>query len=191
VANRKLNSDKAFEAYLVYQIRIREYIQMFQILRDIQEGRYCPESSGPESPATTVLTYVTGIFASLMDKTEDALNIFDVWEALYPSDLQGEIVDVRNAIEPTLKTIRNYRNKVAFHANRNLKEYVEAMKDFRKQRSDVVLVIQRFLELAEKLVKDQGRIPDYESRLDHALKNVCPNASEQKLQRLKAYFIHS
>jgi hypothetical protein len=191
VANRKLNSDEAFEAYLVYQLRIREYFQMFQILRDIQEGRYCPESSGPESPAITVLTYVTGIFASLMDTSKKSLNVFDVWEGLYPKDFQAEIVGVRKAIEPALKIIRNYRNNVAFHANRKLKEYVEAMKDFRKQRSDVVPVIQRFLELAGKLVKEQGRIPDYESRLDHALKNICPDASEQKLKRLKEYFIHS
>ena len=83
---------------------------MFQILRDIQEGRYCPESSGPESPAITVLTYVTGIFASLMDTSKKSLNVFDVWEGLYPKDFQAEIVGVRKAIEPALKIIRNYRN---------------------------------------------------------------------------------
>jgi hypothetical protein len=191
VAKGKLNPDGAFEAYLVYQLRIREYIQMFQILRDIQEGRYCPESSGPESPAITVRTYVTGIFASLMDKTNDALCIFDVWEALYPSDLQAEIVRVQKAIEPALKIIRNYRNNVAFHASMNLKKYIQAMRAFRDPRSNVVPAMQKFLDLAITLFKEQGRIPDYESRLDHALKSICPDASEQKLQRLKAYFIHS
>lgn len=191
MANRKLNSDEAFEAYLVYYLRVREYLQMFQILLDIQEHRYCPVSSGPESPATTVLTYVTGIFASLMDKARKALNVFDVWEALYPSDLQAEIVDVRKAIEPAVRIIKNYRDNVAFHANMNLKQYIQAMRDFRDQRINVVPAMQKFLDLAIKLFTEQGRIPDYGSRLERVLKNISPDAGPEKIQRLKEYFIHT
>jgi hypothetical protein len=191
VANRKLSSGEAFEAYLVYQFRIREYIQMFQILRDIQEGRYCPEGTGPECPATTVLTYVTGIFASLMDTAKKSLNVFDVWEALYPQDFQAEIIGVRKAIEPSLIIIRSYRNNVAFHANVKLKEYVKAMQDFRNQRTKVVAAIEEFLALAEKLFRDQGRIPDCETRLDRALKKNFPRATPEALQRLREYFTFS
>jgi hypothetical protein len=191
VAVRKLKSDEAFEAYLVYQFRVREFLQIFQILRDIQEGRYLPERSGPESPATTVLTYVTGIFASLVDTQRQALNVFEVWQALYPADMQVEIIEARKAIEPNLKIIRNYRNNVAFHANVKLGGYVMAMNDFRERRGDVAPAIQRFLELAEKLMKEQGRIPDFENRLDCALKSISPNASTEKLHTLKEYFNHS
>jgi hypothetical protein len=191
VSNRKLKSDEAFEAYLVYQVRVMEFFQIFQILLDIQNGTYCPERQGPEPPATTVLTYVTGIFVSLVDTQKQALNVFDVWQALYPPHLQAEIIGVRKAIDPTLNIIRDYRNNVAFHANMKLKEYVKAMQDFRNHRGNVVAAIQEFLSLAEKLMKEQGRIPDYESRLDSALRSISPNASPEKLQTLKEYFIHS
>ena len=96
---------------------------------------------------------------------------------------------MRKAIEPNLEIIRNYRNNVAFHANMKLREYVLAIKDFRERRSDVVPAIQRFLELAEKLMKEQGRIPDCESRLDRTLKKKFPEKSPEELQRLKEYFI--
>ena len=190
MANRKLKSDEAFEAYLVYQFRVREFLQMYQILRDIQERKYSPERSGPECPATTVLTYVTGIFVSLVDTQKQALNVFEVWEALYPPDMQDEIIGVRKAIEPNLGIIRRYRNNVAFHANMSLKKYVKAMQDFRNHRGNVVAAIQQFLGLAEKLMNERGKIPDYESRLDSALKSISPNASPEKLQTLKEYFVH-
>lgn len=189
MANRKLKTDEAFEAYLVYQLRVREFFQMFHILLDIQNGTYCPESQGPEPPATIVRTYVTGIIASLVETQTRALNVFDVWEALYPPDVQAEIIRVRNAIEPALNVIRHYRNNVAFHANMKLKEYVKAMQDFHNQLGNVVAAIQEFLGLAEKLIREQGRIPDYESRLDRALRGVSPHASPEKLQKLKEYFI--
>lgn len=104
--NRRLSQDEAYEEYLVYQIRLFEYSEMFQIELDICEGRYEPTilGHGRAEFATTVRNYLTGIFASLMDRQGGALNVFAVWVELYPEDQKAEIVRVWKAIEPNVRT---------------------------------------------------------------------------------------
>jgi hypothetical protein len=194
VRNRKLDPDQAFEEYLVYQLRLFEYLQMFQIGLDIIEGRYKPESAlghGPDDFGTTVRGCVAGLFASLMDKQGDALNVFDVWAELYPEDCRAEILGVWKAIKSTVKIIRAYRNNVAFHANKKLKEYLKGRGGFYERRGEVVEAMQQFWGLAAKLIKEQRRIPDFERRLDGTLKKNLPDASPEKLRKLKDYFIRS
>jgi hypothetical protein len=191
VRNRNLTQDEAFEEYLVYQIRLFEYMQMFQIELDIVEGRYQPSVLGHARAefATTVRNYLTGIFASLMDKQGEALNVFDVWAELYPEDRKAEIVRVWKAIEPNVKTIMEFRNNVSFHINKSLAEYLKVRGDFYEKRREVVKAMQEFLSLAATLMKAQSTIPDFEARLDRTLKKKLPDESPEKLQRLKEYFI--
>lgn len=189
--NRKLTQDEAFEEYLVYQIRLFEYIEMFQIELDICEGRYKPTilGHGRAEFATTVRNCLTGMFASLMDKQGDAIDVFDVWAELYPEDRKAEIVRVWKAIEPNVKTIREFRNNVAFHTNKSLAEYLRVRGNFNDQRAEVVKAMQEFFGLAATLMKAQRTIPNFEERLDFTLKKKFPEVGAGKLQRLKEYFI--
>lgn len=189
--NRNLTQDEAFEEYLVYQIRLFEYMQMFQIELDILEERYQPKvlGHGRAEFATTVRNYLTGIFASLMDKQGKALNVFDVWVQLYPDGRKAEIVRVWKAIEPTVTTITEFRNNVAFHTNKSLVEYLKIRGDFYEKRGEVVKAMQEFWGLAATLMKAQRTIQDFETRLDRTLKRSFPNESPEKLKCLKEYFV--
>jgi hypothetical protein len=191
VRNRTLTQDEAFEEYLVYQIRFFEYMEMFQIELDICEGRYAPKvlGHGKAEFATTVRTYLTGIFASMMDVPKGSLNVFNVWLALYPADRKNEIVKVWNSIGSIMGTIREYRNKVSFHATKSLKEYLNVRGAFFANRSEVIKAIQEFWNLAERLMRTQGTIPDFEARLDRTLRKSFPRENPEKLQQLKDYFI--
>jgi len=191
VRDRNLSQDQAFEEYLVYQIRLFEYFQLFQIELDIIEGRYQPRvlAHDPVEIATTVRIFLTGIFASMMDKPRKALNIFDVWVALYPEEWKPEILRVWRAIQPAVEMIMEYRNEVAFHANKSLGEYLRARGNFHENRGQVIQAMQEFLDLAARLMKAQGAIPDFEARLDRTLTKNFPDQSPEKLQRLKEYFV--
>ncbi|MGO9273384.1 MAG: hypothetical protein ACLQOO_24625 [Terriglobia bacterium] len=188
---RKLTPDEAFEEYLVYQIRLFEYMEMFQVELDICEGSYKPKvlGHGQAEFSTTVRTYLTGIFASMVDVPKGSLNVFDVWLALYPEDRKDEILRVWKAIESTVDAIREYRNKVAFHASKSLKEYLKVRGSFFANRKDVIKAMQEFLRLAETLMRAQGTILGFETRLDRALKTNFPDENAEKLQQLKQYFI--
>ncbi len=191
--NRKLTQDEAFEEYLVYQIRIFEYMEMFQIELDICEGKYEPKvlGHGRAEFASTVRIYLTGIFASMVDVPKESLNVFDVWLALYPEDRKAEIVKVWKDIESTMDAIREYRNKVAFHATKSLKEYLTVRGGFSANRGEVIKAMQQFFDLAATLIRAQGTMPDFETRLDRVLKKSFPGQSPEKLQQLRQYFIVS
>src|SRR5690349_3164436 len=85
--DRKLSRAEAMEEYLIYQIRLYEYLHMFQIALDIKDGKYNPENPmghKNEDFVGTVRNACYGLFASLMDQDNHALDVFDVWRALFP-----------------------------------------------------------------------------------------------------------
>jgi hypothetical protein len=87
--DRKLTRVEALEEYLVYQIRLIEALQCIQMVSDIGTGKYKPEpenpwGSGPDEFRSTLFNLTIGLYASLMDKQDMAVNVFDVWVVLYP-----------------------------------------------------------------------------------------------------------
>lgn len=188
--NRKLGQEEAFEEYLVYQIRVLELLEIFQIEIDIIEGRYEPRmlGHGRDEFMTTIRTYWTGLFASLIDKNKDSLNVFDVWKELYP-DRTEEIEAVWEKLKGVVEAIRAFRNNVAFHVNSSLKAYMRVRGDFYDNRKEVVAAVQEFLGLATLLMREQREIPDFEARVDRTLNACFPGENPEKIRRLKEYLI--
>jgi hypothetical protein len=58
-----------------------------------------------------------------------AVNVLDVGVVLYPEKEQ-RIVEVWKKVEPHIDLIRRFRNDVAFHANKNLRRYLETRGSF-------------------------------------------------------------
>jgi hypothetical protein len=194
VRERKLTREEAIEEYLVYHIRTYEFLQIFQMAVEIMEGRYKPENSlGHSSPEFlgSLRSQCIGLFASLMDPQAHALNIFDVWVVLYP-EKQQQIVDTWEKIEPHIQLIRDYRNDVAFHANKDLCRYFDTRSRFRGKKKGVIAAMQDFWGLAAELIKLQPTaLREFRQEIEPALKKALPHLNESRLEKLKDYFIQN
>jgi hypothetical protein len=187
-----LTRDQALEEYLVYQIGLFEYLQLFQIASEIVDGKYQPENTlghGPEQFVRTLFNLSIGLFASLMDKDNRAINVFDVWVVLYPEKKQ-RIVEVWKKIEPHMYLIRRFRNDVAFHATKDLVRYLETRELFQAKKAEVLPAMQEFFDLAAELMKEQQKaLPKFPDEIDPILKKARPSASLKEIAGLKSFFI--
>jgi hypothetical protein len=192
--DRKLTRAEAVEEYLVYQIRLFDYLHCFQAALDIKDGKYKPESvlgHGPVEFASTFCNLSLGLFASLMDPQNMALDVFDVWVVLYP-EKEAKIIEVWKEIEPHIQLVRDFRNDVAFHANKNLRRYLETRGSFFDKRAKVMVAMQVFWGLAAELIKDQHKaLPDFDNEIDPILKKAVPGASREQIDNLKSVFIQN
>lgn len=192
--DRKLTRDEALEEYLVYQIRLYEYVHTFKIVLDINDEKYKPElllGHGPSEFMQTLRNLSYGLFASLMDAQNMALDIFDVWVVLYP-DKEAQIVETWKKIEPHIQLIRDFRNDVAFHANKNLRRYFETRRLFNDKRKEIVSAMQEFWGLAAELIKEQEKaLPNFRKEIEPYLKKAVPGVEAEGLEKLKDYFIQN
>ena len=192
--NRKLTHAEAVEEYLVYQIRLFDYLHCFQAALDIKDGKYRPElvlGHDVTDYASTFRNLSFGLFASLMDSQNVALDVFDVWVVLFP-EKEARIVEAWKTIEPYIPLIRDFRNDVVFHANKNLRRYLETRGSFYEKRMEIMGAMQEFWGLAAELIKDQSKVlPDFGTEIDPILKKAVPNATQEEIARLKALFIQN
>lgn len=190
--DRKLTRDEALEEYLIYLIRLYEYLRTFKIVLDIQDGKYKPEvllGHSPDEFQGTLRSLSYGLFASLMDAQKMALDVFDVWVVLYPKD-EERIVATWKKIEPYNQLIRDFRNDVAFHANKNLRRYFETRRLFREKREEVIAAMREFWSLAAELIQKQDQaLPNFRDQIGPVLKRAFPGANDTDIETLKDYFI--
>lgn len=190
--DRKLTRSEALEEYLIYLLRLHEYLRTFKIVLDIQDGKYKPEAllgHGPDEFLGTLRSLSYGLFASLMDPQNMALDVFDVWVVLYPGE-EAKIIDTWKKIEPHIQLIRDFRNDVAFHANKNLRRYFETRRWFKEKRQEVIAAMQQFWSLAAELIQKQDQaLPKFRDEIGPVLKKAFPGANDEEIEQLKDYFI--
>jgi len=184
---RKLSGKEALAEYLVYRSRTCEYLQMFQILLDLKEKKYAPENQFSRTPAATVQNMLVGIFASLMDTNKQALNVFDLWVALYPNE-KIRIEETWKKIEPYTGLVRDFRNNVSFHASKNLSGYVKSLRAYEGNEKAIAFAMKEFGQLARDLFrKEHEALPNLREDAGPILKEA--GLSESEIERLKDYFL--
>jgi len=186
---RKLTRDEALGEYLVYQIKLYEFLHMFQINLDLMKHKYAPENSlghKTEDFFATTRVALYGLFASLMDPQPHALNVFDVWVALYPEE-EARIRETWRAIEPHVQLMRDYRNDISFHANKDLRRYFRTRSAFQGNADVLVPAMQQFWDLAAYLIRNQSKaLPDFAREIEPILRKVI---AEEDIEQAKGYFI--
>lgn len=161
---------------------MRGLLDMAQISRDIRDRKYEPRDflgRGPERFSRTVGNAIMGLFASLLDPQNHALNVFDVWLVLFPAK-EDKIKQTWEAVRPHVQLIRNYRNDIACHANKSLRRYAETLLNYHKHLDEIVGAIQRVSILAAELMRDEATaLPNLRAELEPILdRAVAPLASE-------------
>ena len=191
--NRKLTREQALEEYLVYRKRMREFLDMAQITKDIKDGRYRPRDlmgRGPERFALTAGNALMGLFASLMDSHQLALNVFDVWLVLFPQR-KDQITETWNKVKTHVQLIRDYRNDVVAHANKNLQRYVKTQQRYGHQQQEIGKAMQRVLALAADLLEDEATaLSNLRAEVDPVLRRSFPEIGGEELEQLKDYFLN-
>jgi hypothetical protein len=88
--------------------------------------------------------------------------------------------------------VRDYRNDVAFHANKDLCRYFDTRSRFRGKKKEVIAAMQDFWGLAAELMKLQPTaLPEFRQEIEPALKKALPHLDESELEKLKDYFIQN
>jgi hypothetical protein len=130
---------------------------------------------------------VLGIFASLIDKQTDSLNIFDVWATLFPNE-KPRIDETWARIEPHISLIRDYRNKVSFHATKDLGDYIKAHETYARNEQEIGTAMEEFGKLALDLIRDEQKaLPKLRDEIGPVLRNA--GVPDEDLEKAKDYFI--
>jgi len=189
---RNLSRSEALEEYLVYRRRLRELLDIVQIARDIKKRKYKPRDflgRGPKRFSETVGDVIIGLFASLMDPQNHALNVFDVWHILFP-ERKDKITQTWRRVKPHVQLVRRYRNDVVCHANKNVHRYIETRLRFNESLAEIHDAMQAVIGLAAELRRDEPAVlPNFREEVDPILRNMFPGLRDEQIEGLKVYFL--
>ena len=197
--HRNLSRDEALEEYLIYRKRVRELLDMTQISRDIRGGKYEPRDflgRGPARFSHAVGSAIMGLFASLLDPQKAALNVFDVWLALFP-ERKDKINHTWELVKPHIQLIRNYRNDIACHANKSIRRQAATYLNHHKYLGEVVKAMRNVSQLAADLMRDEATaLPNLRAEIEPIMnralaplvRNLGPSQQPEVLEALKTYF---
>ena len=188
MSGKALSREQAIEQYALYKFRLYDYLRTFQVLIVIKDGRYVPKDEmghGKEYYISTLRDSLTGLLVSMFDKDRRALNVFDVWEKLFP-EKTDQIDLVRRQIGEVEQVLRDYRNKVSFHVEADIREYLRTRGEFQERSKEIVAAMQAFGDLAkETLLAESTTLSEYRAELDTILRKEFPNAG--KIEELLDY----
>ncbi len=189
---RNLSRPEALEEYLVYRRRLRELLDIVQIARDIKTRKYKPRDflgRGPKRFSDTVADAIIGLFASLMDPQDHALNVFDVWLFLFP-ERRDRITNTWRRVKPHVQLVRRYRNDVVCHANKNVHRYIETRLRLNENLAQIHDAMQAVIGLAAELRRDEPVVlPNLREEVDPILGRMFPELGKEQITGLKDYFL--
>ncbi len=186
---RTLTRDKAIEQYLIFRLKFEEWMLLSNLLDAVNQGRI--EDPGYVlHPAveleSTLFEIVVVWFATMVDRSNGSLNVFDIWRVLFPGE--AEVAEVENALAPHLNVIRDLRNKAIFHAEGNAAEYFKALITFSERKDKLADPLDRFAKLAKKLADSEDiAIPDLSEKrkkLRESLYRELPVEYSDSIDRL-------
>jgi hypothetical protein len=99
---------------------------------------------------------------------------------------------VWDAIEPNIQLIRDYRNDVAFHVNKDLRRYFETRRRFQERLEEIIGAMRAFWDLSAELVRQQEvALPDFRNEIDPLLKKALPELTPEQIEAIKDFFIQN
>jgi len=188
MTGKAISREQAIEQYALYKFRLYDYLRTFQVLIDIMDGCYVPKDEmghGKEYYISTLKDSLTGLLVSMFDKDRRALNVFDVWAKLFP-EKSIRIESVWKQIEQVEQILRDYRNKVSFHIEADLEQYLKTRGEFQTRKGEILVAMQAFNDLAkEVLLAEPTTLSEYRAELGTILRKEFPNAG--KIEELLDY----
>jgi len=127
----------------------------------LNRERFVPEnvmSHDGRDFSHSVRTAAVSWFSTIVDQSQDGLNVFDLWRQLFPKH-RAEIDRVWDEIQPHWKAVKQFRDRCGFHAD-TPKRYFLAKQGIRPP--EIARAIQKFLDLATFFLKrEDEELPDF------------------------------
>lgn len=160
--------------YVVYRMKSLELIHFYLLFGDLNEGGHFPPNDlGHDGRmfAGSVRTVIISWLATIVDQTRGGMNVFDLWRRLFPK-YKEEIERTWTQLEPQLELIKNFRDRVGFHADTPLKVFA-ARDKIRGKNPDLEAAVLGFMNLQILMFKHEDEeLPDFVSAAEDLLLDV-------------------
>ena len=180
----------ALRRYIVFRIKAMEFLDLNAVRHGLIRGaiNYADQMRPPKFIAQSLRTMVLSYFALFVDK--NGMNVIELWKELFPKH-KAKIEEVWIRIEPTWKTIREFRDRAGFHADKPVK-FFRARSKIPTQWREIETALREFINLFKFFLslESKGELPDLELELDSLLDELAA-AQQAKYQReqFKAYLM--
>jgi hypothetical protein len=160
--------------YVIYRMKSMELLHFYLLLFDLNDSGHCPENIlGHDGRmfASSMRTVAISWLATFVDQSRDGMNVFDLWRRLFPKHKE-EIDRVWLQLEPQLEIIKNFRDRVGFHADTPLR-YFAARDKIRGDNPDLQAAMDSFMRLEIALYNyEDEELPDFVSVAEELLLDV-------------------
>jgi hypothetical protein len=178
--------------YLVYRMKVIEFFDLSAMRQGLTSDQFrvpTPVGRTNQNFVEALRTVQLSWFAIFIDKSKDGMDVIPLWKTLFPQ-LNDDIDKAWTKMEPAWNTIRNFRDKAGFHADKPL-QFFRARKQVMAEHKMVTAALMEFENIQRKILHSEGAtLPDLEDALD-ALLDELEEGEEAKYNRseLKRYLI--
>lgn len=161
--NRKLSREDALEQLIICRQRLAEALHLFTLWDDLRKKIITPSLNAIETREDYLETLRTAYLcwlASLFDKTRQAINIFDVWIALFPAE-QAEVTRIWQENKAAFELLRDFRNNTGFHGNITLGEHLRTRKQVLGSKP-IEKAAHDFFGLTTRMLRIEHASPDFQ-----------------------------
>jgi len=134
--------------YVIYRMKSLELLHYYLLLFDLNDSGHYPDNIlGHDGVmfASSMRTVAISWLATFVDQSRDGMNVFDLWRRLFPKH-RDEIDRVWAQLEPQLDLIKNFRDRVGFHADAPLR-YFAARDKIRGKNPELQAAMDSFMNL--------------------------------------------
>jgi hypothetical protein len=161
----------ALRRYLVLRVKLIEFLDLNAVLQGINSQQFTvsnPVGRIPSDFAAALRTVQLSWFAVLIDKSKDGMDATKLWIELFPEH-RVQIEDVWTQIESAWITIRAFRDKAGFHADKPI-AFFKARNDVLLERQSIDAAIKKFQDLLRVLLNAEAKeLPDLYQAVDEFL----------------------
>jgi len=151
-----------------------ELLHYYLLLFDLNDSGHYPDNIlGHDGVmfASSMRTVAISWLATFVDQSRDGMNVFDLWRRLFPKH-RDEIDRVWAQLEPQLDLIKNFRDRVGFHADAPLR-YFAARDKIRGKNPELQAAMDSFMNLEIALYRyEDEELPAFVSAAEALLLDV-------------------
>jgi hypothetical protein len=151
-----------------------ELLHFYLLHADLRESGHTPQNDlGHDGQmfAGSLRTVLISWLATIVDQTRDGMNVFDLWRRLFPKH-KKEIDRVWKQFEPQMELIKNFRDRVGFHADTPFK-FFEARDNIRGPNPKLEEAMQSFLNLQILMFRHEDEeLPGFVSAAEELLLDI-------------------
>jgi len=172
--NRNLTRQDALDQLIICRLKLSEFLHLFRLWTEIADRKVSLELDPTETLddyRETLRTAALSWLASLIDKSKDAINIFDVWKSCFPSEAAA-IEKVWRDNERAFQLLRDFRNTTGFHGHKSVDEHLRVRHEIVAEGQALKRATDDFFALAIRMLKIESQTTDFSENVKQKLRSL-------------------